>query len=148
MPATRVHITCCFGFASALSLGLMASAQAQAPNASPMQACVDAAGRTTLTDRACPPDTVASTRAPGHLAPEQRAPKRPALSQRQRALWAAQAQVALEAAWQKEVEVRPDSRGLTVHNRTRRDVYWFIAPDEPVAWIPLSLNNRIPPGTT
>ncbi len=113
-----------------------------------MQACIDADGRSTLTDQACPPGTQAQARGPGLASPKRTRPVPQTLSPEQRARWAAELQVALEAKWQKEVEVRPDATGLTVHNRTRRDVFWFITPDAPLAWVPLSLNNRIAPGTT
>ncbi|MBC7617940.1 MAG: hypothetical protein H7293_02930 [Candidatus Saccharibacteria bacterium] len=127
---------------------IRAHAQSLSRSAPPMQTCVDAVGRTTLSDRACPPDTVANGRTPRLVEPVRHAPTWATLTPQQRKLWLAQAQLALETEWQKEVSVRTDVGGLIVHNRTQRDVYWFIMRDEPIGWIPLSLDNRIAPGIT
>lgn len=117
------------------------------PGALAITRCVDAQGRTTYSDQVCPPDATGGVVRPGGGGPMAR-PARPVLTPERRAMLAAELQVALEAQWQKEVQVRTDAKGLIAHNRTTRDVFWFVTPEQPVAWIPLSLNNRIAPGHT
>lgn len=68
------------------------------------------------------------------------------LTPEQRKRLLADARVALERQWQKEVGVTLDASGFSPLNRSMQDVYGFVTPAEPIAWIPVCLDNRIAPG--
>lgn len=104
--------------------------------------CVDAQGRVTFADQPCEGGTRVRPGAPPGAVVRERVELTP--EQRKRLL--ADVQVALEQQWQKEVEVTLDASGFSALNRSTQDVYWFVTPAEPIAWIPVCLDNRIAPG--
>lgn len=104
--------------------------------------CVDAQGRVMFADQPCEGGTRVRPGAPPGAVVRERIELTP--EQRKRLL--ADVQVALEQQWQKEVEVTLDASGFSALNRSTQDVYWFVTPAEPIAWIPLCLDNRIAPG--
>lgn len=104
--------------------------------------CMDAQGRVTFADQPCEGGTRVRPGAPPGAVARERIELTP--EQRKRLL--AEVQVALEQQWQKEVELTLDASGFSAVNRSTQDVYWFVTPAEPIAWIPLCLENRIAPG--
>lgn len=104
--------------------------------------CVDAQGRVTFADQPCE----GGTRIRPGVRPGAVVRERIELTPEQRKRLLADVQVALEQRWQKEVEVSLDASGFSAVNRTPQDVYWFVTPAEPMAWIPVCLDNRIAPG--
>jgi hypothetical protein len=104
--------------------------------------CVDAQGRVTFADQPCEGGTrVRPDTPPGSVARE-----RIELTPEKRKGLLAEVQVALEQQWQKQVELTLDASGFSALNRSTQDVYWFVTPAEPTAWIPVCLDNRIAPG--
>lgn len=111
--------------------------------ASPLVRCEDGQGGVTYTDQPCPAGEEQRRVAP----PPGSRPRWEMPPPETRARIAAEAQVALEAQWQREVAVTLDTRGLRALNLTPRDVFWHLGTEERIAFIPASLpGNRIEPG--